>query len=77
MFWYGAGLGPWFLFPMLMCFAMMAIMMLFMSHGHMGRSGHTDEPPSDPALDTLRQRFASGELTQQEFVERRQQLLSV
>ncbi len=42
-----------------------------------GHGGHTDQPPTEPALDTLRQRFASGELTQQECQEQRNLLLKV
>ncbi len=83
--WFGAwGSGPWFIFPMLMCIGMMVVMMLMMGRGHMGdhmmgghSGGHIGEPPTDPALETLRQRFASGELTQQEYEEQRNLLLRV
>ncbi len=84
--WFGAwGSGTWFIFPMLMCIGMMVLMMV-MGMGHMGghSGGHTagnggrlDEPPTDPALDTLRQRFASGEITRQEYEEQRDLLLKV
>ncbi len=73
MFWNGAwNLGLWPIIPMLMCFGMMAMMML-MGMGHMGQhgGGHTGEEPTDPALDTLRDRFANGELTPQEYEEER------
>ncbi len=86
--WYDAwGLGPWFIFPVLMCVGMMAIMLLT-GRGHTGRGlmgwcggGHLGEartdPIIDPALETLRQRLASGELTQQEYEEQRDLLLRV
>ncbi len=85
--WFGVwGLGPWFSFPILpilMCVGMMA-MMLFMGRGRMGRwpmswcgGEHVSEVHSDPALETLRQRFASGELTEQEYEEQRDLLLRV
>ncbi len=80
--WYGPWeFGPWLVFPILICGAMLA-MMLVMGQRHMGRSGHTaggghtHEAPTDPALDTLRQRFASGELTPEEYVEKRKVLLT-
>ncbi len=86
--WFGVwGLGSWFIFlvlPILMCIGMMA-MMLLMGRGHMGTGwgpmgwcgrGHVDEAHTDPALETLRQRLASGELTQQEYEEQRNLLLT-
>ncbi len=72
----------WFLFPMAMC----AVMMLFMagSHGmrghhmtHYWRGDERDDDEGrhgDPALETLRQRFASGELTAEEYEERKRTL---
>ncbi len=88
--WYGVwGLSSWFIFPMLMCVGMMA-MMLVMGRGQMGWHGHahmghvgrhdlerTGEVQTDPALEALRQRFASGELTEQEYEEQRELLLRV
>jgi uncharacterized membrane protein len=80
--WYGPWeFGPWLVFPIVMCGAMLA-MMLFMSPGHVGRSGHAGaphmhEPPTDSALETLRERFASGELTPEEYEEKRKVLLTV
>ncbi len=80
------GLGPWFIFPILpilMCIGMMA-MMLLVGRGHTGRwpmgwcgGEHVGEAPGDPALETLRQRFASGELTEQEYEAQRDLLLRV
>lgn len=75
--WYDLwGFGPWIIFPIVMCFAMMA-MMLSMGRGRMGwcSSGQMGGQPIDPALETLRQRLASGELTRQEYEERRNLLL--
>ncbi len=82
--WFGVwGLGPWFIFPVLMCVGMIA-MMLLMGRGHLGRGlmgwcggGHVSEAHGDPALETLRQRFASGELSEQEYEEQRDVLLRV
>ncbi len=77
MFWYGIwDWGPWLIVPVVMCVGMMAMMML-MGRGGMGwcGAGHMSEERTDPALETLRQRFASGELTQQEYEEQRSLLL--
>jgi putative membrane protein len=76
--WYGAwDWGPWLIFPILMCVGMI-VMMLLMARGHMGGCGgeHMDEAGTDAALETLRQRFASGELTRQEYEEQRKVLLT-
>jgi uncharacterized membrane protein len=86
--WYGPwDFGPWLMFGIVMCFAMMGMMML-MGRGHIGGMGHmhgtghvhgnwdAQEPRSDPALETLRQRFASGELTKEDYEEQRKLLLS-
>ena len=77
--WFDWSGGSWFLFPMLMCAVMMIFMMGShrMSGHHMGGHywrGDRDVPSSDPALDTLRQRFASGELTAEEYEERKKTL---
>ncbi len=73
MLWYGVwALGFWFIFPVLICIGMMAMMML-MGRGHLrGRMracmgmcrGHVGEAHTDPDLKSLRQRLASGELPQ-------------
>jgi uncharacterized membrane protein len=76
--WYGEwGWGPWLIFPILMCIAMMA-MMLLMARGRMGwcGGGHAREARIDPALESLRQRLASGDLTPQEYEEQRNLLLT-
>jgi len=75
--WYGGwGLGPWVIVPILMCLGMMT-MMLLMGRGHMGWCGgeQMGEARIDPALETLRQRLASGELTRPEYEEQRDLLL--
>ncbi len=82
MFWYGTwDPSLWLIFPIIMCVAMMAMMML-MGRGRMGRGsmgwcggGHDSESSSAAPLETLRQRFANGELTQQEYEEQRNLLL--
>ena len=74
MMWYGTwGAGPWPVFPILMCVVMLVMMlpmMLMMGRGMMGGHGgeHMTTPPTDPALDTLRQRFASGEISQEDLL---------
>ena len=73
--------GLWLVFPILMCVGMAMMMLLMMGrgmigHGMMGGHGdkHRSAPPTDPALDTLRQRFARGEISRAEF-EEQQKLL--
>ena len=82
--WYGPwDFAPWLIFGIVMCFGMMGMFMLI-GRGHLSDTGHMhadgseqpDEPHADPALDTLRQRFASGELTPQEYEEKRKLLLT-
>ena len=87
--WYGTWDGPWFIFPMAFCAIMMIGMMLFMGRGHMGGMGHTTEMRHwdggwsngeqhiDPALETLRERFAKGELSKEEYEDQRKTLLTV
>ena len=83
VFWYGPwGFLPWLLIPILMCAGMMA-MILVMGRGHTGQGwmgwcgdGHRRERDTDPALDALRQRLASGELTREEYEEQRKLLLT-
>ena len=77
--WFDWSGASWFLFPMLLC----AVMMVFMM-GARGMGGHhpggqywhgdPDVSSGDPALDTLRQRFASGELAAEEYEERKKTL---
>ena len=83
--WYGPWDGSWFIFPIVFC----AVMMIFMGRGHMGGMGHTtrmrywdggwpnDGQHTDPALETLRERFAKGELTREEYEDQRKTLLTV
>jgi uncharacterized membrane protein len=77
--------GSWFLFPMLVCIAMMVLMMGSHRMGGHHAGGHhmgdhfmggydDDRTRGDPALDTLRQRFASGELSPEEYEERKRAL---
>jgi putative membrane protein len=73
--------GAWIILPILMCIGMVVMMVLMMGpvmHRHMGGhgGGHTAVPRSDRALEVLRQRFANGELTQQEYEEWRHVLLT-
>ncbi len=77
--WFGVwDIGPWLIFPILMCVGMMT-MMLLSGRGPLGRhkhgSSYLGEGPRDSALETLRQRFVSGELTRQEYDEQRDLLL--
>ena len=87
--WYGPWDGSWFIFPAVFCAVMMIGMMLFMGRGHTGGMGHATEMPHwdgrgsndeqhiDPALETLRERFAKGELTKEEYEDQRKTLLTV
>ena len=87
--WYGPWDGSWFIFPLVFCAIMMIGMMLMMGRGHMGGMGHTtemrhwdggwsnDEQHIDPALETLRERFAKGELSKEEYEDQRKTLLTV
>ncbi len=75
--WYDVwGSGIWLIFPIIMCFGMMG-MMLVMGRGRMGWCGgeHEGTEHTDSSLETLRQRFASGDLTQQEYEEQKNLLL--
>ncbi len=69
------GFGWWWIFPIIMialCFFMMRARMGSMmcrpgSHGKGSRSGDT----SDSALDVLNKRYAQGEISKEEYEERR------
>ena len=73
--WYGPWDAAWWLLvPFVMCFVMMPLM--FLMRG--SRRTHHWHPPdtTDDAVQTLRRRFASGELTQEEFEDRKKVLLT-
>ncbi len=88
--WWGSGWGPgpWWIFPIVMPIVFVVIMLImltivrpmFWSQGHSGWCGSSrprdTESSRDPALETLRRRFAAGEITQQEYEEKRKLLLS-
>lgn len=75
--WYGPfDGGPWWLIGMALCAGMMLLMMgshrMGGSHGMHGR--HAAGTNADRALEDLRERFASGEITQQEYEDRKKVL---
>lgn len=75
----GGAAGPWWIFPIVMPISMLIVMLIAfvmfreLFWGRPGRwsRGSQDEPSKDPALEVLRRRFASGEITEQEFEEKR------
>lgn len=76
----GWAAGPWWFFPFVMPIVMLVVMIIALIifrevfWGGPGRrwSGRPDS--EDPALEILRRRFASGEITEQEFQEKRRLL---
>jgi len=69
--WHMSGWGFWWIFPALMmvlmlaaCFFLMSRMMLGHGHGHFGET-------TDSALRILSERFARGEISKEEFEEKR------
>lgn len=85
MLWYGDwwGFGPWFIFPILMPIVMLVIVVVMLSvfrgvpWGPFGRRDGPErgnEGGGDTALEILQRRFASGEITEQEYEEKRELL---
>ena len=81
-YWNGPG-GDWVLFPILMLIVMVVMMLIAfrMFGGMMGgrgswfNAGRPNDQPSDSALETLRERFARGDIDEQEY-ETKRKLLS-
>jgi putative membrane protein len=63
----GWGFGFGWIFPVLMIFFMIAICMFLMGHMPWGRSHN----PASSALQLLAERFAKGEISKEEFEEKR------
>ncbi len=86
--WWGSGWGsgPWWIFPVVMPIVFIVVMFIMLTifrgkfWDHTGwcgsRRSHGNEPSIDPALEILRRRFASGEITEQEYEQKRKLLLS-
>lgn len=80
--WWNGWAGPWWVFPIVMPIVMLVVMLIAFTMfreiwwGRPGRRGRgrDDDAPVDEALEILRRRFASGELTEQEFEHKRQLL---
>lgn len=75
----GWAAGPWWVFPILMPIVMLVVLFIALTMFReifwgrppwWGRRG-LDESSQDSALEILRRRFASGEITEQEFEEKR------
>ena len=66
--WFGGGWSPWFILMPLSVFVLMLVaMLIFCRHGGMCRGpwGGRDSTPS--ALDILKQRYAKGEISKEDF----------
>ena len=84
--WYsGWSTGPWWIFPIVMPIVMVVVMLIMLVvvrgafWGHPGTGRWDRRPddnggPADPALERLRDRYARGEITEQEYQEMRQLL---
>ena len=85
--WGGWGPGPWWIFPIVMPIVFVVVMLIMlmvfrgtgMCWGGPGwwgsRRPYHDGTSADSALEILRRRFASGEITEQEYEQKRKLLL--
>jgi len=69
--WWGGGWGFWWVFPLLMMIAMIAICAFFMSRMFGGHGHSHGGDASGSALRLLSERFARGEISKEEFEEKR------
>ncbi len=69
MLWWWNDYGPWMFVPLLMMIVC-GVMMLSMMGGHMGHSRRHDSH----ALEILKERFASGEISREQYEEQRRLL---
>lgn len=85
--WWGGGWGPgpWWIFPLVMPIVFVVVMLIMLTvfrefWGHAGwwgsRRPYNDGTSADPALEISRRRFASGEITEHEYEQKRKLLLS-
>ena len=81
----GWATGPWWNFPIVMPIVMLVAMLIRLlvvrgvvwggpGTGRQGRPPDGTGEPADPALERLRDRYARGEITEQEYQEMRQLL---
>ncbi len=81
---YGPWFGPWFVFPVIGLVVMVvALVLVFGPRGpfaHLGARGAWGEPPArggpagESALDILKRRYASGEITREQFQQMRRDI---
>jgi putative membrane protein len=79
MFGWDIGWSAWWMVPVMVMMLLMAacMAMMFLRSKRMAMAGHFScchAPREDSAADTLRQRYARGELNQDEFENMRQHL---
>lgn len=67
---WGGGWGFWWIFPLLMMVFMVLMVAFFMSRGPWGH-GHSRRDTTSTALEILNERFAKGEISKEEFEEKR------
>ena len=73
------GTGPWWIFPILMPIVMLLVMLIALTMFREvfwgpGRRWSRRPDDEDSALEILRRRFASGEINEKEFEEKRRTL---
>lgn len=71
--WHMWGWGLWWVFPLLMMIVMVALCVFFMARMPWGH-GHSDANQTGSALRILTERFARGEISKEEFEDRRSAL---
>lgn len=70
MMWYGAGNWGWMAMIPMLLFWMVLIVAAIWAVGALSRRGQHPEPPADPAVETVRRRYAQGEIDEAEYEER-------
>lgn len=69
MMW-GSGWGFWWIFPLFMFF-LMVVCVFFMMRGFPGHGHHSGRDTTTSAQEILNERFAKGEISKEEFEEKR------